>query len=52
MIIDNNNPSVNCNVTNCVHNKNGCTCTAKNIKVGPQFAVTTGDTKCQSFKQN
>lgn len=41
---------VHCEVTNCVYNKNKSTCTAKKIKVGPQFAASSADTICDTFK--
>jgi len=41
---------VNCEVTNCYYNKDKHICTAKNIKVGPQFAASSADTICSTFK--
>ena len=41
---------VHCEVTNCVYNKDKHTCTAQNIKVGPQFAASSAETICSTFK--
>lgn len=39
-----------CDVTNCRYNGEDRCCTAKEIKVGPQFANTSDDTACATFK--
>lgn len=41
---------VHCEVTNCVYNADKKLCTAKSIKVGPQFAASSADTVCDTFK--
>jgi len=41
---------ITCDVTNCVYNENNNTCTATQIKVGPQFAASSSDTICATFK--
>jgi hypothetical protein len=41
---------VYCEVTNCVYNADKKLCTAKSIKVGPQFAASSADTVCDTFK--
>jgi hypothetical protein len=41
---------IECNVTNCYYNKNQKLCSAGQIKVGPQNAVTTDDTICATFR--
>ena len=62
MNIDNNRPSegqghdqgqsrIRCGVTNCVYNDSQKYCTARQIKVGPQFASSSADTVCVTFKQ-
>ena len=58
MNIDNKDPNqgqgqgrIKCDVTNCVYNDNKKYCTAKQIKVGPQFASSSADTICVTFKQ-
>lgn len=40
-----------CDVTNCVYNDDNQNCTAKEIKVGPQYASSSADTLCATFKQ-
>ena len=40
-----------CDVTNCVYNDDKKHCTAKQIKVGPQYASSSADTICVTFKQ-
>ena len=42
---------VKCDVVNCIHNNHAHSCTAGEIKVGPQAAVTCAETICQSFKK-
>ena len=41
---------VKCEVTNCMYNDKKQYCTAKEIKVGPQFASSSADTICSTFK--
>lgn len=40
---------VHCDVTNCHYNDQK-SCTASNIKVGPQYAASSADTICSTFK--
>lgn len=40
-----------CDVTNCVYNNDQRHCTANEIKVGPQYASSSADTLCVTFKQ-
>ena len=40
---------VHCDVTNCYYNEQKA-CTAEDIKVGPQYAATSADTVCATFK--
>lgn len=40
-----------CDVTNCVYNDDRRHCTAQQIKVGPQYASSSADTICVTFKQ-
>ena len=44
-------PGIRCNVANCVYNDQNSGCTAAEIKVGRNFAVTSADTLCQTFEQ-
>ncbi len=44
------NRGIDCNVTNCIFNKEDCHCTAEKITVGPQNASTSADTLCATFK--
>ena len=37
-------------VGSCVYNRDKKTCTAPSIKVGPQFASSTAETNCSTFK--
>lgn len=39
-----------CDVTNCHYHDSTNFCTAEQIKVGPQFANTSADTICATFK--
>lgn len=39
-----------CDVSNCVYNDLNHNCTATEVKVGPQFASTSYDTICSTFK--
>ena len=41
-----------CSVKNCVYHDHGDHCTAKQISVGPGYAVSSTDTLCATFKQN
>ena len=38
-----------CDATNCYYN-HAKACSAKQVKVGPQGAVTSGDTVCDTFR--
>ena len=58
MNINTNKPSegqdqdrIRCGVTNCIYNEDQKYCSAKQIKVGPQFASSSADTACVTFKQ-
>ncbi len=39
-----------CQVNNCYYNDKNHRCTAKEIKIGPQFASCTSETICSTFK--
>ena len=41
---------IQCDVANCTYNEKQSFCTAKNIKVGPQFASSSNETACVTFK--
>ncbi len=41
---------VRCEVKNCHYHDHNHFCTAPEIKVGPQFANTSADTICATFK--
>lgn len=43
---------IKCDVINCVYNNTEKYCTAKKIKVGPQYAVNANETLCNTFAQN
>ncbi len=43
---------VKCDVTNCIYNDKSEKCTANQIKVGPQYATSSDDTVCDTFKPN
>lgn len=43
------NSGISCDVGNCVFNTQNL-CTAKIIKVGPQYAASSADTVCATFK--
>lgn len=53
---NNNTPAGNaldgirCDVANCQYNTQNRLCTAREIKVGPQYANTSADTICATFK--
>ena len=47
----NHSNKIICDVTNCVYNDDNRYCTAKQIKVGPQYASSSADTLCVTFKQ-
>lgn len=40
---------IHCDVTNCQYNDQKACC-AKQIKVGPQYASTSADTVCATFR--
>lgn len=40
---------IQCDVTNCYYNEQKA-CAANEIKVGPQFASSSADTVCATFK--
>ena len=42
--------SVTCEVVNCIYNKDKQYCEAPSIKVGPQYARTTAEPNCATFK--
>ncbi len=39
-----------CNVTNCAYHEPNDSCSAKEVKVGPQFASSSEDTLCSTFR--
>lgn len=39
-----------CDVKNCVYNESDRKCCAQKIEVGPNFAVSSADTICATFK--
>lgn len=39
-----------CDVTNCVYHEEDDSCSAREVKVGPQYASSTDDTVCNTFK--
>ncbi len=39
-----------CDVANCIYNDSNHHCNAKQVKVGPQYAASSGDTICATFK--
>ncbi len=41
---------ITCSAKNCIHNENGCKCTAAHIDVGTVGACTSGETCCSTFK--
>ncbi len=41
---------ITCDVTNCHYHHSGGTCSAEKIKVGPQYAASSADTICATFK--
>lgn len=45
----NNLYGIHCDVTNCYYNEK-TSCTASEIKVGPQYAASSADTSCATFK--
>ena len=44
------NHGVSCDVTNCVYHDKQQRCLAGEILVGPQYACTSSDTVCATFK--
>ena len=48
---DESDSRILCDVTNCVYNDDNKRCTADRIKVGPQYASSSADTICVTFKQ-
>lgn len=42
-------PGIQCDVTNCHYNEQK-SCVANEIKVGPQYAASSADTVCATFK--
>ena len=47
---NNKDSRIICDVTNCVYNNEKKLCTAQQIKVGPQYASSSADTICVTFK--
>lgn len=43
-------PTVHCDVKNCAYHKDNDICTAGKIKVGPNHAISSTDTVCDTFK--
>ncbi|MBR6549488.1 MAG: DUF1540 domain-containing protein [Clostridia bacterium] len=48
--MEQNNKQIHCRVENCVHHKHEDCCTASHINVGPQYACSSADTVCSTFK--
>ena len=44
------NKGITCDVKNCQYHSGECNCTAEMIKVGPNFACTSAETVCATFK--
>lgn len=44
------NEGITCDVKNCQYHSGECNCTAEMIKVGPNFACTSAETVCATFK--
>ena len=44
------NEGINCDVKNCQYHTGDCYCTADKIVVGPNFACTSAETICATFK--
>jgi hypothetical protein len=42
---------IHCDVTNCAYHDPQCKCSADNISVGPDYASSSADTVCSTFKQ-
>ena len=42
---------ITCDVNNCTYNK-GHKCIAESVQIGPQFAVSSSDTVCSTFKSH
>lgn len=42
--------ALRCGVCNCVYNDKSEHCTAQSVKIGPQYANTSADTVCDTFK--
>lgn len=40
---------IECNVTNCIYNKDACKCLAGHIQVGTNNACTKDETRCSTF---
>ena len=45
-------PGIRCEVTNCVYNNHHDGCTAGQVRVGPSFASTLGDTACETYQSS
>lgn len=43
-------PGVLCDVKNCVYHDGERNCEATQINVGPNYAITSADTICSTFK--
>ena len=39
-----------CDVTNCTYHEHDNRCSAKQVKVGPQYASSSAETVCNTFK--
>ena len=44
------NEGITCDVKNCQYHTGECHCTAEMIKVGPNFACSSAETICATFK--
>ena len=44
------NSGITCDVKNCHYHQGECHCTADKIAVGPNYATSSTDTVCATFK--
>ena len=44
------NEGISCDVKNCQYHTGDCHCTAEMINVGPNFACSSAETICATFK--
>jgi len=50
-ILKDKNEGITCSVDNCTYHEGTDCCVAKKIHVGPNYAVSSDDTVCDTFKQ-